>query len=423
MSAPPPPTPKHLIRSHGAQVNVVHVSDDNERIYSGDAEGTVVVTSTRSRRALAHWKAHTEGLLGVQEWEGSIITHGRDNKLHVWSGDGICEPSSSAQRTLGGSAALPGLQIPQLSYSLDVNALNFCRFSLLPLPEHARTADRHALVAVPNLVESAHADVWTLPGKQRLHAAIGNAGNASSFSSSASDGRDVRNPIGGGTGIIMSMHLSTVTVPHADADAAGRTRLRLLCGYENGSVTMREHTRDDKEVSIEGMGWDVLWTVRLHVESVMAMSVSRDGSFALTVSADHLIGRYNLTDAERRPDALTAACTTHRTKQPGNASVSIRDDGRVCALGGWDGRIRLYSTKTFKPLGTLSYHKKNCQCVAFARSQPGLSRCATAVSDQEGGDDEDDMTEVEKVERSRWLVSGGQDSRVAIWSLIDFGRT
>lgn len=65
----------------------------------------------------------------------------------------------------------------------------------------------------------------------------------------------------------MSMHLSTVTVPHPHADAPGRTRLRLLCGYENGSVTMREHTRDDKEVSIEGMGWDVLWTVRLHVES------------------------------------------------------------------------------------------------------------------------------------------------------------
>ena len=61
----------------------------------------------------------------------------------------------------------------------------------------------------------------------------------------------------------MSMHLATVPHPHA----AGRTRLRLLCGYENGSVTMREYTRDDREVSIEGVGWDVLWTVRLHVES------------------------------------------------------------------------------------------------------------------------------------------------------------
>lgn len=74
MSAPPPPTPKHLIRSHAAQVNVLYISDDNERIYSGDASGVVVVTSTRTLRALASWKAHTDGLLGVQEWEDRIIT-------------------------------------------------------------------------------------------------------------------------------------------------------------------------------------------------------------------------------------------------------------------------------------------------------------------------------------------------------------
>ena len=71
---PPPPTPKHIVRSHGAPVNVVCFSDDNERILSGDAAGVVVVTSTRSLRALAHWKAHTDGLLGLQEFEEQIIT-------------------------------------------------------------------------------------------------------------------------------------------------------------------------------------------------------------------------------------------------------------------------------------------------------------------------------------------------------------
>ena len=72
--APPPPTPKHLLRSHGAQVNALWVSDDNERVYSGDGAGTVVVTSTRTLRALAAWKAHDDGLLGVQEWGQRIIT-------------------------------------------------------------------------------------------------------------------------------------------------------------------------------------------------------------------------------------------------------------------------------------------------------------------------------------------------------------
>ncbi|OSD06412.1 WD-40 repeat-containing protein [Trametes coccinea BRFM310] len=404
MSPPPPPTPKHLIRSHATQVNVVYISDDNERVYSGDLSGTVVITSTRSLRAIASWKAHSEGLLGVQEWAGRIITHGRDNKLHVW--EGVREP----ERTLGGSAALPGLQTPALCCSLDVNALNYCRFSLLPLPEAARTEERQALVAVPNLVESAHGDIWTLPGKQRLHAAIGKGGQ----DTPAADGRGVLNA----RGIIMSMHLSSVPHPHA----ADRARLRLLCGYENGSVTMWGYVRDDKEISIEGIGWEALWTVRLHVESVMAMAVSPDGSFALSVSADHLIGRYNLSEAESAAEPKDA-CTVSRTKHPGNGSIAIKDDCRVCAVGGWDGRIRLYSTKSFRPLGTLAYHKKNCQSLAFAH--PQLRPRANSPVEQSGDrddDDEDNMTEQEKKERTRWLISGGQDSRVAIWSLMEFGK-
>lgn len=66
------------------------------------------------------------------------------------------------ERVHGGSASLPGLQAPELCYSMDVNALNYCRFSLLPLPEDAETGDRRALVAVPNLVESAHVRVCSI---------------------------------------------------------------------------------------------------------------------------------------------------------------------------------------------------------------------------------------------------------------------
>lgn len=70
----------------------------------------------------------------------------------------------------------------------------------------------------------------------------------------------------------MSMHLSSAPHPHA----AGRSRLRLLCAYENGSVTMREHAQDDRETSVEGVGWDVLWTVKLHVESGTVLICPRD---------------------------------------------------------------------------------------------------------------------------------------------------
>ena len=72
--------------------------------------------------------------------------------------------------------------------------------------------------------------------------------------------------------------------------------------------------------------------------------------------------------------------------------------------------VRLYSTKSFKPLGTLQYHKVACQAVEFAHSQ---------WTDQ-GDEDEDD--EKEKARRSRWLISGGKDQRPTVWELMDFSK-
>jgi len=141
------------------------------------------------------------------------------------------------------------------------------------------------------------------------------------------------------------------------------------------------------------------------------MRVSRDNMFALTVSADHIVGRYELSDN------TTSAGTPHRTKHPGNGAVAIRDDGKVCAIAGWDGRIRLYATRTMKALGTLKYHKSNCQVVEFARS------LESGVKINLRDDDEEEMTEEEQAERARWLISGAKDNRVVIWTLIDFQRS
>jgi hypothetical protein len=71
---PPSPSPKHIVRSHLSPISTLFVSDRNERVYSGDSSGVVAITSTRTLRPLAVWNAHTDGLLGVQEWGECIIT-------------------------------------------------------------------------------------------------------------------------------------------------------------------------------------------------------------------------------------------------------------------------------------------------------------------------------------------------------------
>jgi len=68
------PPPLHIIRSHSSAISALFISGDNERIYSGDVSGLVVITSARTLRPLASWAAHTDGLLGVEEWGKQVIT-------------------------------------------------------------------------------------------------------------------------------------------------------------------------------------------------------------------------------------------------------------------------------------------------------------------------------------------------------------
>ncbi|KAF9496799.1 WD-40 repeat-containing protein [Pleurotus eryngii] len=416
----PPPVPEHLLRSHSTSVTAVHISEDNERLYSGDSSGLVIITSTRTLRALAKWPAHTDSLLGIEEWSGRVITHARDHKLHVWK---TLEDVPSTSK-IGGSAVTSEAQALRLCYSMDVNALNYCRFSLLGLrktfdtsalppgreedPSEARSSagnQSQCLIALPNLAESSLADVWVLPSCQRVHAAIGKPPTQGTMA----DGR-------GAAGLIMSMHLFFTEVASAEATSstAKMDELRLLCAYENGSVTLRRYADSTTSYSIEGRGWDVIWNAKLHAETVMSMRVSRDNSFALSTSADHLVGRYDLKSSS------ASGSVVFRTKHPGNGAVAIRHDGRVCAIGGWDGKIRLYSSKSMKPLGTLNYHKKACQAVEFAHGSETLMSGEPIVDEDD--DDEDGFGAVEKSTRKRWLIGGSEDGRVSIWALIDFTR-
>jgi len=260
----------------------------------------------------------------------------------------------------------------------------------------------------------------------------------------------------------MSMHLLN---PSGGATRMADRALSLITSYENGSVKLWRYRNVEKERSIEGLGWECLWSFKLHVESVMATAVSLDRSIALSVSADHLVGRYDLK-ADLISNLETIG-TVFRMKHPGNGAVAFHDDGRVCAIGGWDGRVRLYSTKTFKALGTLVYHKDALQALSFAHARPVAARhhhqhypedsaggggeCGARVADistdtnasrsddgedgednvvvdddddcgdaDEGSDEDDEMSGEEKARRSRWLVSGGKDGRVVVWALMDF---
>ncbi|KAH7107519.1 WD-40 repeat-containing protein [Auriculariales sp. MPI-PUGE-AT-0066] len=368
--------PIHILRNHSAQISALSFSDDNERLYSADTAGRVTILSTRSLRPIASWPAHTDSVLTVRELRHTVITHGRDNKLRVWQ-------LPTADAAVGDSATNPALPIPVEISAHDVNALNFCAFSLL----RAQDDSTKDLIALPNLVDSNNADIWDLNTFERLHGAIGKPDGATATDYSENNPR-------GETGILMSLHL------FRDPQS-----LNLLAGYESGNVILWRNTTQGS-FTAHGRGWVVHLKWKLHVESVMGMAVSSDNSFALTISADPLIGFYPLgTDG---PEARTFAI-----KQAGNAAIAIRPDDRVCAVGGWDGKIRLYSTKSFKPLGTLAYHREGCFGLAFAR------RLQSGAGIDES---EEDLTLDELVGRAHWLAAGSKDTRVSVWALREIGE-
>jgi len=267
-----------------------------------------------------------------------------------------------------GESATVAHAVPDKTFSMDVNALNFCRFSLLP-----DAGNSTALLALPNLAESSLADIWELPAASRRHGSIG------IYESPEENGT-------GKKGIIMALHLF-----RPDG-------MRLLAAYESGHVILWQS-------SSEHLKWTPIWRAKAHGESVMGMSVSEDQTFALSVSADDLLVRYGISSHDAED---VERVREHTSRHAGNGTVAIRDDGRVCAVGGWDGNIRIFSTKAFKALGTLKYHREGCSALAFMHELTDNSE-----SDPEGMTTAGDS-------HANWLIAGGRDSRVSIWKLMEF---
>ena len=152
----------------------------------------------------------------------------------------------------------------------------------------------------------------------------------------------------------------------------------------------------------------------------MAMTDNADLTRAWTVSADHRLVTYDFT----APSA-SSSTKVWSIGHIGHASLALSADERVLAVGGWDGKVRLFSSATGKPLGGLAYHRDTVHSLCFAHA-----RVETAAEQQTGestielGDeveDSDGEDEDGAPPRERWLVSGGKDRRVALWGLMDFG--
>ncbi len=231
----PPPTPFHLLRCHQSPLSSLTFNPSNTLLYSADQAGYISITDLRTRRVISYWKAHADGVLGVQEWDDRLIrsvhfspyrsdklmgeegSHGRDNLIHLYH---PYRPSVGNKE-----------DHPKVEKSLDVNALNFCRFSLAEVPGKGKGKERKALLAVPNLVNSELADIHHLPSMKRLHSSING-----SFTQEIKSKR---------SGLIMSLHVAFLD-----------GRLAIVMGFEDGRVEMWTCSTAEE-------GWSKAWDGRM----------------------------------------------------------------------------------------------------------------------------------------------------------------
>ena len=134
----------------------------------------------------------------------------------------------------------------------------------------------------------------------------------------------------------------------------------------------------------------------------------------------------------------------------------MRNDGKIFATAGWDGRVRVYSAKSMKALAVLKWHKQGCYCTAFANTdyQPIDESTSTRANPPENaigladiGQDTNTTEQQQpastdlilasasttttitsstatisrqralKAQTTHWLAAGAKDGKISLWDI------
>ena len=159
------------------------------------------------------------------------------------------------------------------------------------------------------------------------------------------------------------------------------------------------------------------------------MDVSPQKDFYITSSADAVIAKHPIPAISDNGNRVEAVENTPlkilQTGHSGQQSLRIRNDGKVFASAGWDGRVRVYATKGMKELAVLKWHKEGCYAVAFADVTEEKGGQGGIGEKEEKGKELIERTgtmtvkeeRISKAKMTHWLAAGSKDGKVSLWDI------
>ncbi|KAK3812940.1 MAG: WD40-repeat-containing domain protein [Benniella sp.] len=512
-SAPPPPSPSFILRGHEATVTALEFFASNTFLVSGDESGWVCIWDIWKRRQVYKWHGHPSGpILALkpipykmhppeprgklcassirqlgenqeQEQEQEqvyIASHGRDNEIHVWDVNTILQRSlrlSGRARTHG--AAMDQERLTPV-FSLPVNAMNFCGMSILAVetttqsqqqqmrekghdrepssksdPSSLSKTHRHIYLAVPSPTTSTLIDVYDIVKPERTFASVG-------YDNNSGNGNELDRKWGSVMAIQLFrkkvVSLDRLTLEGGSEPDLDIGTLHMLAGYEDGSVMLFQENipvsvSTGQQLSGQTLKqkrkMDALWSIKCHRQPVLALDISSDLSFAVSTGTDNILAKYDLfSQVQGVPEVTKVAL-----KSNGITGTKIRKDDKIIGMAGWDGRVRIYSSKTMKPLAVLKYHRERLDCLDFAAVQDREHPIEGSVTEQrnsllsyeasssasiqssdisraesnqsvdsesssgEDSDMEDAYEERRQWSRRHWIAVGGKEHRISLWEI------
>ncbi|WBW74515.1 ASTRA complex WD repeat subunit Asa1 [Schizosaccharomyces osmophilus] len=340
------PTPFYVLRGHSSSVTAV-AFDKKNHIFSGDENGFVICWALLDMRPLQAWYAHSKSILGMEVIDNDILcTQSRDCRLTVWkmnfekikSSFSLSELSRMQSQRKAFSQTDLGMSNDSITVcsSIYINALTFCSFSY----------DKFAKVlAVSNTINVDEIDIYE-------------AENLLSKNTNQGDhGTRLQNEIkplmnNEKTGALMNTSF-----------ASSEEYLFLAAGYESGHVAQfRCRLSNVRNVCINFRDvWEMTYFEKSHSQPVLSVNYNRLGNALYSSGADDRI----IQHPSSFDGVLHNELKVFRSKNCGQQCLQVREDDRIIATAGWDGRSRVYSCKSLSLLAVLKYHSSTINSISF----------------------------------------------------------